>query len=143
MPWRPTSAGCNNIPAVDLYQCMVRVGKASCIAMPKLLFGLIAAGIASLAIGSQAREPAGVDPAELTRLVRQDCGSCHGMTLQGGLGAPLTKDALAGQTVESLTIIILHGKHGTAMPPWKTLLSEMQAQWIARHLLDGFPEEVR
>lgn len=78
---------------------------------------------------------------ETVRLVRQDCGSCHGMTLQGGLGAPLTKDALAGQSAEALTIIILHGKHGTAMPPWKSLLSEQQARWIAERLLEGFPEE--
>lgn len=78
---------------------------------------------------------------EAVRLVRQDCGSCHGMTLQGGLGAPLTKDALAGQSAEALTIIILHGKHGTAMPPWKSLLTEQQARWIAERLLEGFPEE--
>lgn len=80
---------------------------------------------------------------ETVRLVRQDCGSCHGMTLQGGLGTPLTKDALAGQSAEALTIIILHGKHGTAMPPWKSLLSEQQARWIAERLLEGFPEEIR
>lgn len=82
------------------------------------------------------------DPArDAIRLVRQDCGSCHGMSLQGGLGTPLTRDALAGQSAEALAVIILHGKHGTAMPPWKSLLSEAQAQWIAERLLEGFPEE--
>jgi cytochrome c55X len=82
---------------------------------------------------------------DLIRLVRQDCGSCHGMTLQGGLGVPLTREALtsANQSAEALTIIILHGKEGTAMPPWKTLLSEPQARWIAERLLEGFPEEER
>lgn len=78
---------------------------------------------------------------ETIRLVRQDCGSCHGMSLQGGLGTPLTKEALVGQSAEALTVIILHGKHGTAMPPWKTLLTETQARWIADRLLEGFPEE--
>ena len=78
---------------------------------------------------------------EAIRLVRQDCGSCHGMTLQGGLGSPLTREALAGQSAQALAVIILHGKHGTAMPPWKTLLSETQAQWIAERLIEGFPEE--
>jgi cytochrome c55X len=78
---------------------------------------------------------------ETIRLVRQDCGSCHGMSLQGGLGSPLTREALAGQSAEALAVIILHGKHGTAMPPWKSLLSAPQAQWIAERLLEGFPEE--
>lgn len=78
---------------------------------------------------------------EMIRLVRQDCGACHGMTLKGGLGKPLTREALAGQSPEALAVIILHGKEGTAMPPWKTLLSEAQAQWIAEQLIMGFPEE--
>lgn len=84
-----------------------------------------------------------VDARELVRLVRQDCGSCHGMTLQGGLGVPLTREALVNQSVDALTIIILYGKEGTAMPPWKTLLTEAQARWIAERLLEGFPEEMR
>ena len=33
--------------------------------------------------------------AELVRIVRQDCGSCHGMRLTGGLGPALTREALA------------------------------------------------
>jgi cytochrome c55X len=111
--------------------------------MQRLIFGFIAAGMAALACASQASEPAAVDPPELIRLVRQDCGSCHGMTLQGGLGNPLTREALIGQSAEALAVIILHGKHGTAMPPWKTLLTEAQAQWIAQRLLEGFPEEMR
>ncbi|MDP1526462.1 MAG: cytochrome c [Rhodocyclaceae bacterium] len=82
-----------------------------------------------------------VSASDTIRLVRQDCGSCHGMSLQGGLGTPLTREALAGQSAEALAVIILHGKHGTAMPPWKSLLSATQAQWIAERLLEGFPEE--
>lgn len=34
--------------------------------------------------GAGAEEPAAP---EMIRLVRQDCGACHGMTLKGGLGA--------------------------------------------------------
>lgn len=80
---------------------------------------------------------------EMIRLVRQDCGACHGMTLKGGLGKPLTREALAGFSPEALAVIILHGKEGTAMPPWKSLLSEAQARWIAEQLLAGFPEEAQ
>lgn len=94
---------------------------------------------ASVCASVQAGEPAFAQ--DTIRMVRQDCGSCHGLSLQGGLGAPLTREALAGQTPEALAVIILHGKHGTAMPPWKTLLSEAQARWIAERLIEGFPEE--
>jgi cytochrome c55X len=37
---------------------------------------------------------------------------------------------------------ILYGRPGTAMPPWRGLLNEAEAQWIAEQLLLGFPEEV-
>lgn len=77
----------------------------------------------------------------LIRLVRHDCGSCHGMTLKGGLGTPLTREALADRTTETLVATILYGRPGSAMPPWKTLLSEAQVNWIAEQLLSGFPEE--
>lgn len=72
--------------------------------------------------------------AELEHMVTQDCGSCHGLTLKGGLGRPLTRDALAGAEPETLALIILDGVPGTAMPPWRPLLSEADATWIARYL---------
>lgn len=112
------------------------------------VYGMLAAvgmqilGMPAYALDGEAGTP-GFNVDETVRLVRQDCGSCHGMTLQGGLGMPLTREALAGQSAETLAIIILHGRHGTAMPPWKSLMSEAQAQWIAEQLLKGFPEEVR
>lgn len=100
---------------------------------------LLPAGVASAAGPALAAAEA----RELVRLVRQDCGSCHGLTLQGGLGTPLTREALAGKPAENLVATILHGRPGTAMPPWKTLLSEAQANWIVERLLAGFPEETR
>lgn len=74
------------------------------------------------------------DAARLTNLVRQDCGSCHGLTLKGGLGKPLTADALRDWNQEQLVHIILHGVPGTPMPPWRALLSESDARWIAEQL---------
>lgn len=81
--------------------------------------------------------------AELTRLVRQDCGSCHGMRLTGGLGSPLTAQALRDKPADGLVATVIHGRPGTAMPPWQAMLSEAEAQWIVAHLLAGFPEETR
>jgi cytochrome c55X len=80
---------------------------------------------------------------QLVRMVRQDCGSCHGMTLAGGLGPALTREALADKPVESLAAVIEHGRPGTPMPPWRSLLREGEAQWIAQRLVAGFPQEAR
>lgn len=78
---------------------------------------------------------------ELVRMVRQDCGSCHGMRLTGGLGPALTREALADFPLDSLVAVIVHGRPGTPMPPWKAMLSEPEARWIAQRLRQGFPEE--
>lgn len=75
------------------------------------------------------------------RLVRQDCGSCHGLLLTGGLGPALTPAALRDRPLDSLAATILNGRPGTPMPPWRAFLSEADADWIARNLRDGFPAE--
>ena len=72
-------------------------------------------------------------------MVLQDCGSCHGLTLKGGLGRPLTKAALAEADREVLSLIILDGVPGTAMPPWRPLLTEAEALWIADYLKGETP----
>ena len=76
---------------------------------------------------------------ELIRLVRHDCGSCHGYTLKGGLGKPLLPKDLAGRDARTIAHIILDGVPGTPMPPWRGILSEGDALWIARKLKEGFP----
>ena len=73
----------------------------------------------------------------LEHMVLQDCGSCHGLTLKGGLGRPLTRDALSHADPETLALIILDGIPGTAMPPWRPLLTEDEALWIATYLKEG------
>ena len=82
------------------------------------------------------------DPArrsELVQMVRQDCGACHGMTLKGGLGPSLEPASLAGRDVEQLEYVILNGRRGTPMPPWRSLLGEGDAKWIAEQLKRGLP----
>jgi cytochrome c55X len=91
-----------------------------------------------------AQAPAAPDAAReqaLVRMVRQDCGSCHGMRLTGGLGPALTREALADFPLDSLAATIYHGRPGTPMPPWRAMLNEAEAHWIAVHLQQGFPEE--
>lgn len=76
---------------------------------------------------------------ELVTLVRQDCGSCHGLTLQGGLGPALLPDTLKDKPADYLKFVILQGRPGTAMPPWQRFLSDTEAQWIVSNLQKGFP----
>lgn len=78
---------------------------------------------------------------ELVRLVRQDCGSCHGLTLAGGLGPALMPPLLRDKPVEALVSTVLYGRPGTPMPPWGQFLSEDEAKWIVEMLLKGFPHE--
>ena len=59
------------------------------------------------------------DSEALKRFVHQDCGSCHGLTLKGGLGPELTQDALQHYDREVLALVILDGIGGTPMPPWR------------------------
>lgn len=75
--------------------------------------------------------------AALEQLVLQDCGSCHGMSLKGGLGSDLTSVALAGREPAEIARIVLDGVPGTAMPPWRLLLTEAEAAWIADYLIEG------
>jgi len=74
---------------------------------------------------------------ELMNLLKQDCGSCHGMTLRGGLGPALLPAALEGKPTQLLISTILEGRQNTAMPPWKTMLSDEDAAWIALRLKQG------
>jgi len=98
-----------------------------------MLYALVAAPAGSALAGDL---PPG-RAAELERLVLQDCGSCHGLTLKGGLGPDIRPQTLAGRPVEGLTAIVLDGVPGTAMPPWHPLLTEDEARWVATYLLKG------
>lgn len=75
--------------------------------------------------------------AELLYLLKHDCGSCHGMTLKGGLGPSLLPAALAGKPDELLVTTILDGRANTAMPPWKNMLTQNEAEWLTAQLREG------
>ncbi len=101
-------------------------------------FALAVVVLSSIAVPdtSAIAEPIGEQRAtELERLVRQDCGSCHGMTLKGGLGPDLRAETLAGSDPTTLATIILDGVPGKPMPPWRPLITEADALWIAHYLL--------
>jgi cytochrome c55X len=114
--------------------------------MPRAAALLTATALVAWCCHGVAGEAATADPAparqqQLVRMVRQDCGSCHGMRLTGGLGPALTREALADRPLVSVAATIFHGRPGTPMPPWRAMLNEREAEWIAQRLLAGFPEE--
>lgn len=74
---------------------------------------------------------------ELRNLLVQDCGSCHGLTMRGGLGPALLPDALSGKSAEAISAVIMNGRPGSAMPPWRFMLSPAEARWMAEVLLSG------
>lgn len=74
---------------------------------------------------------------ELLMLLKQDCGSCHGMRLTGGLGPALTPAALRTKPAASLVATIVSGRPGTAMPPWRRFLSEAEVEWLVARMVAG------
>jgi cytochrome c55X len=108
-----------------------------------LVLWLTSLGFSTAAIAQDPPTPAPERSRELIRMVRQDCGSCHGLTLRGGLGPALLPDTLRDKPAASLKYTILLGRPGTAMPPWQPFMSEAEADWIVAQLLRGFPEEAK
>lgn len=78
---------------------------------------------------------------ELLYFLKHDCGSCHGMTLQGGLGPALLPETLAGKPKSYLVTTIMEGRKGTAMPGWKSMLTQAEAAWITQQLQSGEVEK--
>lgn len=118
-----------------------------------LLFSLMFLGVPALA--DIPGEPSHVTPVitapaitvpdqarqqQLLHLLRQDCGSCHGMTLQGGLGPDLLAPRMAGLPREYLITTIAKGHPGTPMPPWEGLLSAGEIAWLVDQLQQGASE---
>lgn len=96
--------------------------------------------LAAACAAAAAGDPAPARRAELLHMVKQDCGSCHGLTMKGGLGPSLEPAALAAKDAEMLSFVILNGRRGTPMPPWSTFLSEAEAHWIVDQLKRGLPK---
>ena len=104
---------------------------ASGVAVALLLAASAAAG---------AEEPSGERQAELLHRLKHDCGSCHGLTMKGGLGPPLLPERLTDRRQEDLVAAILEGVPETPMPPWRGELTEDEAEWLVDLLQEGVPQ---
>lgn len=101
------------------------------------LWPLLCLFLASFQAPALAAEPDAARQMELRHLLLQDCGSCHGLSLKGGLGPALLPELLANKPLEYLTATILHGRPGTPMPPWQPFLTPDEAAWMAKLLKKG------
>ena len=103
------------------------------------LTGAVAVVLAAWPLAAQTvqAEVASARQAQLRNMVAQDCGSCHGLTMKGGLGPPLRPADLAGKDVDGLVDTILYGRPGTPMPPWDFEISRDEAAWLVERLLKG------
>ena len=73
--------------------------------------------ISLLATQASAAEISAARQDELLYFLKHDCGSCHGLTLKGGLGPALLPETLAGKPESYLVTTIMEGRENTAMPP--------------------------
>ena len=94
----------------------------------------VVAAAAAEGPGDSAGAPAPARQRELVHLLEQDCGSCHGGRLPGGLGPPLTAQALRDRPADGLVATIVHGRAGTPMPPWRRFMSEDETRWLVQRL---------
>jgi cytochrome c55X len=95
-------------------------------------------GLSLLACAAVAAQPLPeARRAELHDLLVQDCGSCHGLTMHGGLGPALLPDTLRDKPRELLIDTVMNGRPDTAMPPWAPLLSRDEAAWMIDELQRG------
>lgn len=74
---------------------------------------------------------------DLMHLLKQDCGSCHGMTMKGGLGPALLPENLAKTPDYILLNTIKYGRETLAMPAWGNLLNDQEIQWLVDQLKEG------
>ena len=99
-------------------------------------FSLAALLTAATSLAALAAPPA-ERQAELIHRLKHDCGSCHGMTLKGGLGPALVPSAISDKPSEGLVEVILYGLPGTPMPPWGFEIDPSEAAWLVERMKEG------
>ena len=118
----------------------IRLNLANTMNLRRAIFvTLVATAAVAISSGfSEIRaEPDTARQGYLANLLKQDCGSCHGLKLKGGLGTPLRPETIRDRSDEVLIETILTGIPGTPMPAWKGLLSNEDVGWIVKLLREG------
>lgn len=98
---------------------------------------ILAGNIFMMSAESMAEAPNQERQQELTHLLKQDCGSCHGMTLKGGLGPALLPENLNDKPSYILVNTIKYGRETLAMPAWDGILTTPEIEWLVAQLKEG------
>jgi cytochrome c55X len=75
--------------------------------------------------------------AALLDLVHNTCTTCHGTSLLGDVGPPITPAALKDKDAAMLAATILNGRPGTQMPAFTGMITESEAAWLVGRLKAG------
>lgn len=70
----------------------------------------------------------------IVKLYQDTCGGCHSPNRQGATGPALIPQRIGGLGDDFLKAVILNGRPGTAMPPWKGVLSEEQINDLLKYI---------
>ena len=89
-----------------------------------------AAAVMLLATGAFA----GTSNMDVASVFEKECQGCHGPNHEGGVGADLRPNVIAKKNAEDLAQVILNGRPGTAMPPFKEKFSQADAQKMVDYL---------
>ncbi len=100
----------------------------------------IGLAVIPLGVGFAIADPGPDRKSELLYRLQHDCGSCHGMTMRGGLGPPLLPSTLAGKPSDGLVDVILNGIPGSPMPPWAFEIGREEAAWLVGELKKGLSD---
>jgi len=133
----------NKIQGVNVLQLVIKIsvlksiilfiaGIMTCLTLPAL-----STAQENTSFNTDTQEISSERQKELTYMVQQDCGSCHGMTLKGGLGPSLLPERISVLPKQYLIKAVTHGRQDTPMPPWGPLLTDNEINWIVEQLLLG------
>ena len=101
-----------------------------------ITFGRVSVMFLFLAVQAEAQVQVSRQ-SKLLHMLKHDCGSCHGMTLGGGLGPALTTQALKNKPHAYLEQVILDGRPGTPMAPWRHFITSEEVRWLVSYLKSG------
>jgi nitrite reductase (NO-forming)/hydroxylamine reductase len=89
-----------------------------------------AAAVAVLASGLVAN----TSNMDVEKVFEKECQGCHGPNHEGGVGADLRPNIIAKKNAYELAEVILNGRPGTAMPPFKEKFSKADADKMVDYL---------